>query len=864
MNKRYIVLLIAFTLSGIMAQAQIKQADKLYESYSYSAAIPYYLKVAQKPNDPDCNYAIIKLADCYRLANDQLNAKGWYAKAVKLPNSEDINWFYYGEALRCAQEYDLAREAYEKYYLLNPADSRGKEYAEFCKGIDKLNEIPVGFEVKNVTVLNSDRSDFGTAFYKDGIVFVSDRRRNFMDNKKYEWTDFNYLDLYFATPRYLNEFFQDMNEPKLFDSKFNQTYHDGPAAFARHDSLIYLTRTEKGKEKKDADKFRTNRIKIFWSKYNGSWSETKPFIYNSDDFSVGHPALSTGGDTLYFISNMPGGKGGTDLYFCLWENEKWGSPVSLGPEVNSVGDEMFPSINGNTLYFASNGFAGFGGLDLFKSTLAGGKWSKPENLGMPINSSFDDFALVIDPKSKKGFFSSNRPGGKGSDDIYACKVVTSKPLKSPCPEVLQDTMLTEITGFIKDSQTLKPLPGSKIFVLNTKTDKVEVLKADANGMFKTRIHKGIFYVAKGMENQYLSDCINFRFETGDTSHFLTTPRDLLLEHLQVNQIFPVNNMDYSIQTIYYDFNKWFIRPDAEIELDKVIRVMKENAVTVEFGSHTDSRGTKEYNVDLSQKRAESAVRYIVMHGIEQARISAKGYGESQLVNGCTDGVPCTPAEQQANRRTEIKITGFTKPETHEGYDVSKFKGDEEIPLYLFDRDFFVKCLQPDRVAKRAEIQGGTSNIAPKETPVQAIVSTPYIEEKKVEAATEVKVKEPVKKPMPAKKSGIVVTPDPAGEPEKVKEPDPTVVPVINCSGNLTYRVQIFALANEKSLIDPEFEDLLDVQMYIEDGMYKYTCGIFKTHEEAINYRSRVIQNGFDDAFVVTFCNSKRIYISPSF
>ena len=374
MNKRFLVLFIAVTLAGTVAQAQISQADKLFNSFSYSSAIPIYLKIAQKPGDPDRNYAIIKLADCYRLSNDQLNAKAWYAKAVTLPTSGNINWFYYGEALQCAQDYDLAKEAFEKYDYLAPDDPRGKAYAAFCNNIQKLTEIPVNFEIKNVASLNSDRSDFGPAFYGDGIIFVSDRRQNFMDSRKYEWTNSNYLDLYYSTPKYLDEFFQEMNEPKSFGGKFNQTYHDGPASFARHDSLLYLTRAEKGNEKKDADNFRTDRLKIFYSSFNGSWSKTEPFFLNSDTYSVGHPVLTPDGNTLYFVSDMPGGLGGTDIYSCQWNAGTWEQPVNLGENVNSFGDEMFPSVNGDHLYFASNGFAGFGGLDIFRSTLYNGKW----------------------------------------------------------------------------------------------------------------------------------------------------------------------------------------------------------------------------------------------------------------------------------------------------------------------------------------------------------------------------------------------------------------------------------------------------------------------------------------------------------
>ncbi|MFA5971237.1 MAG: OmpA family protein [Lentimicrobiaceae bacterium] len=888
MNKQFLVLLITFTFSGIVAQAQINQADKLYKNYSYSLAIPLYLKIAQKPGDPDRNYAIQKLADCYRLTNDQLDAKAWYSRAVKLPECENISWFYYGEALECAGEYDLAKDAFEKYDYLNPNDPRGKTYAKFCSEVPELIEKPANFEIKHFNSLNSEQSDFGPAFYGDGIVFVSDRLHNFIDSKKYDGTNAASLNLYFSTPKYLDEFFQDMNEPKSFSGKFNQDYPDGPAFFAHHDSLIYFTRTENGKEGKDSDNFRTVRLKIFYSNFKGSRPKTEPFFLNSDDYSVGHPVLSPEGDTIYFVADMPGGMGGTDIYSCVWKDGQWEQPVNLGASVNSFSNEMFPSINGNQLYFASNGFAGFGGLDIFRSTLINGKWSESENLGLPINSSFDDFAMVLDARGKKGFFCSNRPGGMGSDDIYACKRIDNKvktKLK-PASELLvaqtQDSSPVMVTGFVKDKQTLKPLPGTTVFLLNTQTGKAKVLKTDSNGQYKSTASKGILYVVKGMENTYLSDCMNFTFKTSDTVRAFSTPRDLLLDHLEVNKIIRVGNMDYPIETIYYDFNKWFIRPDAEKELDKLVQVMKEHPVTVEVGSHTDSQGSKAYNNDLSQKRAESAVRYILLQGIDASRITAKGYGESQLTNNCTDGVPCSASEHQANRRTEFKITGFTKSEISSEYDMSKFERNEEIPVYLLDRDFFIDCLQDRRMTKSSATTDLKKVSVPIEKKVPAEVKTTVKEAKTVTEQIQAKEPKPVnvekavktenpvikketgnvekqvKTEKPVLKEEPVVVKKPAEEAAPVKEPS-TASP-----GSVSYRVQILALSREKLLTDSEFEDMEDVQMYIQAGLYKYTTGIFKTHEEAIKYRSKMVQEGYYDAFVVTFVNGKRIYISPSF
>lgn len=873
MNKRYLVLLIAFILAGTVAQAQINQADKLFKSYSYSLAIPQYLKIAQKPGDPDRNYAIVRLADCYRLINDQLNAKAWYAKAVKLPNSESINWFYYGRALQSAQEYDKAKMAFEKYDYLNPDDSRGKSYAAFCDQVLSLEDKPANFEIKHFNSINSPQSDFGPAFFGDGIVFVSDRRQNFLESKKYEWTNSNYLDMYFATPKYLDEFFQDMNPPKPFSDKFNQTYHDGPATFARHDSLIYLTRATRGKEGKDADNYRTDRLKIFWAAYNGTWSKTEPFFMNSDDYSVGHPSLTPNGDTIYFVSDKPGGFGGTDIYSCVWENGAWSQPVNLGESVNSFGNEMFPAIIGHQLYFASDGFAGFGGLDIFRSTFSDGKWSKAENLGQPINSPFDDFAMVLDSEGKKGFFSSNRPGGLGSDDIYACKRIDTNKKKTnaadqqavaknqvPCPP--KDTLAVMISGKVKDRMTQKPLQGATVFLLNTQTGKAKVLKTDANGMFKAMGTKGILYVAKGMQNNYIADCLNFKIETTDTARTASIPRDLQIEQLELNKIISVNHLDYSIENIYYDFNKWFIRPDAARELDKLVQVMKENPVTIELGSHTDSRGSKEYNLDLSQKRAESAVRYIVLQGIDASRITAKGYGESQLVNHCSDGVACTAQEHQANRRTEFKVTGFTKTDAGSMYDMDKFKDQEEIPVYLLDQNFFIDCLQDRRIAPASQAKPEAS-AAPAENKQQPAAKSQAPAKKPVKVSkTENEQKPSAPKSQPVEQQASPRNEKPLNP--LTQKPEPAKTEVSSNPGSVQYRVQIYALNHQKSLADPEFEGLQEMQMYVEDGMYKYTTGVFNTHEEALKYRQLMVQAGFSDAFVVTFANNKRIYISPSF
>jgi len=471
---------------------------------------------------------------------------------------------------------------------------------------------------------------------------------------------------------------------------------------------------------------------------------------------------------------------------------------------------------------------------------------------------------VLDSKGKKGFFCSNRPGGLGSDDIYACKLIddksiavkTNKSIKNliPCPP--EDTLVVTISGLVKDKQSMKPLSGATIFLLNTQTGKAKVLKTDSNGRFKSTASKGILYVCKGMENTYLSDCMNFKFEITDTSHYVAIPRDIILDRLEVSKIINVGSMDYSVENIYFDFNKWIIRPEAAKELDKLVQMMKEHPVTVEIGSYTDSRGSNEFNIYLSQKRAESAMSYMITHGIDASRITAKGYGESKLVNHCMDGIPCSPREHQANRRTEFKVTGFTKAELESEYDMSKFKSDEEIPEYLLDHDFFIDCLKDRRLAKSTTDMSNAPTM--NEYNVQSVSKAPAKELKPVNEAKPANTEKQVAAEKQVKKE------EPVLAKKNEKEPAPAKETVSKTPGDVTYRVQIFALTREKSLLDPEFDELQDLQMYIEGGIYKYTTGIFTTHAEAVRYRNVMVRAGFDDAFVVTFANGKRIYISPAY
>ena len=671
--KNIILIIATILLLPVLLNAQsLNTAQKLMNKFDYSGAIVILNKAV---SDPKMNAsAILMLAECYRLQHDIENTKTYYNKAVEFPDAKPESFFYYAQALQSTGDYSKAREMFLKYAEMNPSDLRGRLYIADCDSVlGPWKGITSDFEVKPANNINTTQSDFGPVFNNGELVFASDFSSSPAEGKQYGWTGRGYLNLMKAQPISPGDFWGSLGTSSEFEKKFNQQYHDGPATFSADGSLIYFTRSEYGKAKREGI-FKTNLLKIYFAeKKNGVWGEVKPFFLNSTEFSVGHPALSSDGKTLYFVSDMPGGQGGTDIWMCKFENNRWGAAINLGPAVNTKENEMFPSLDEDgVLYFASEGHPGYGALDMFKTSNINGNWLNPVNLHPPINSSYDDFAIALVSGSKAGFFSSNRPGGAGNDDIYAFRV-KEEPIKP-----------TYISGLVQDKITLKPIAGATVFLSNGNTGKVKILKTGTDGMFKCIIETPALYTVKAMMVNYIADCSPIPINSMKPGTTIETPRVLLLDKLVINKAFRVEN-------IYYDFDKSNIREDAKPELDKLVRIMKENMINVELGSHTDCRGSFEYNDKLSQSRAESAVNYIISTGIDKARIAAKGYGERQLTNTCADGVKCTPEEHQANRRTEFKVTGFNPVANTEQFDYSKFTEGQEIEFSSLPAGFLSQC-----------------------------------------------------------------------------------------------------------------------------------------------------------------------------
>ena len=679
----FIIILVGMTF---MAMGQIKEAKKEMSLFNYSKAIVTLRKAVNSKNPDIMREASFLMAECYRRQNDPGNAGIWYKKSLEISNPEPITMYNYAQALRSSGDYKEAKTMFLLYDSAVPTDQRGKIYASYCdSAFIWTGRIP-RFEVQNISTVNTPESEFGAVFYHNGILFASDRVLKRQEEKTYGWTGNNYLRLFLAEPVSQGDPDGNFLPSEPFPRLDGQSWHNGPASFNKDNTEMFINRTllDRDKGKKDSDLIRTHLLKIFTASFvDGKWLKPEPFFLNNNEYSVGHPALSPDGGTLFFVSDMAGGSGGTDIYFSIREAGKWSDPVNLGESVNTFGNEMFPYLAGNgDLYFASDGLPGFGGLDLFVTRKTDGKWINPENLGYPLNSSYDDFSLATADSCKTGFFSSNRPGGIGSDDIYF--FTPSPPPSPPSPPPLPTPSF--ISGCVKDKTTMEPILSGTVFLLDIERGHVLILKTNEKGCFKAPIDKGKSYKVKATQTSYLPDCLSFNIDNLSKQNDLTIPRDLLLDKLEMNKRFTLEN-------IFYDFDKWNIRPDAELSLNNLVRIMKENYVTIELGSHTDCRGSEEYNRILSQKRAESAVRYIVHQGIDPVRITAKGYGKSQLINrcNCTAGVECTETEHQANRRTEFRITGWSDQKINPPAKADSFNEGDIINVREFPDGFFGDC-----------------------------------------------------------------------------------------------------------------------------------------------------------------------------
>lgn len=492
--------------------------------------------------------------------------------------------------------------------------------------------------IKNIEA-NSALSNFGAAFYgEDKLVFASPAKRNYIISNVWKGNDQPYLDLYVGTVTEEG----GLKDVQKFSDVVNTKFHEADVAFSKDLKTVYFTRSNYFEGRYGKDSLGINRLKMFKAVQDtsGNWSTILNMPFNNDNYSVGHPTLSEDQKTLYFISDMPGTLGKTDIFkVAVNDDGSYGTPINLGKEINTPEKEMFPFIAGNDeLYFSSEGRGGLGMLDVFMGKLNADGVAYTIHLEEPINSDRDDLGFIINKKTGEGYFTSNRSGGNGDDDIYYFKEII-------CNQ--------SVIGTVKDKETGLLLPETVVTVLknNIKIDSLTVTVGE-NARFEFPLDCESSYKIIGNKQNYLQGSVNLiTNDDNEKVHQVTL-------FLEPDDEFFVDGdrVLLKLNTIYFDFDKSDIRPDAEIELKKAIKIMKKYPnIIVEFGAHCDSRGPDAYNDKLSERRANSTVDYMTSRGVSPERLTGKGYGERMLVNNCTNGVKCTEEEHQLNRRTEFVI-----------------------------------------------------------------------------------------------------------------------------------------------------------------------------------------------------------------
>jgi outer membrane protein OmpA-like peptidoglycan-associated protein len=613
----------------------------------------------------------------------------------------------------------------------------------------------------NEKSVNSPSLEYSPTFYQNGIVFISTDAKSgnkVFDERQGKKTS----SIQIARRGPLGV----LTEPEIFAPELTTSLNDGPVAFDRGNETIYFSTNHQKKGKKIKAKDGYVKQKIQFSKIvNDKWQAAEDLPFNNVEYSICHPTVSVDGTVLYFASNKPDGFGGMDIYSCRKVGEVWGEVVNLGATINSDKDEIFPFIHPDgTLYFASNSARSIGGLDIFSSKMVAGKYSTPENIGKPFNSEDDDFGFILDLERKNGYFTSNRKGGKGEDDIYSFS--STEKIGAEVNKNIERTIsiytTNKINGNNVEGTAIKVMPLSEYEIGDLVTDndgniirlmttdstniltsigenKAQMLSTNFDGKAETKLKNGDYLVNfskkgyqtkqtilnvnserdefmvllenleaesvpiagtlknnrgvpianatitlnddaggepqvfktdnKGNYKYYVKPNTNYTISATKDNHLAASSRfnsgtlkdgateiPVNLDMPEITTPLPTGKI-FQLNNVYYNYNDATLRPDAKQDLDPLVSLLKTYPeVEIELSSHTDSRGAGDFNQTLSQRRAESVVKYLTDKGISASRLKAKGYGESKLRNNCADGVTCTENEHQMNRRTEVKVT----------------------------------------------------------------------------------------------------------------------------------------------------------------------------------------------------------------
>ena len=642
-NLLYFAISFFLVLQGFAQEKKVAKADKQYDSYAYVDAIAIYERVAEKGYKNE--KMLQKLGNAYYFKAELPKAVKWYDQLFALNPEQEPEYYYrYSQSLKSVGNYEKADKVLEKFSVKSNADKRSKLYQDQKNYLEVIKENSGRYEIADAGI-NSKYSDYGSALLDSKLVFASARDTIGVSKNIFKWTNESFTNLYWVEIKSGAV----LGKPERFAKNINSKFHESTPVFTRDGKTMYFTRNNylDGKRGRDADKITLLKVYKATQK-DGKWGNIIELPFNSNEFSIAHPMLSLDEKTLYFASNMPGTIGQSDIFkVSIKDDGSYGTPENLGPSINTEGRETFPFISAdNELYFASDGHPGLGGLDVFIAKIKeNGNFYMIQNIGEPINSRQDDFGYLIDIKNSTGFFTSNREGGKGYDDIYSFKELR----KLRCEQILE--------GIITDQKTGQPIAGAKVSLLGGDFTPLKETVSDEKGFYSFgEVLCGESYYVRASKEDYLT--VEGKIWIDKTSGKTVYP--LALEK-KLKEITLGTDLakEFDVPMIYFDLDKSFIRKDAEVELAKILVIMQQYPrMKVDVRSHTDSRQTAKYNQKLSNARAASTVKWLIKNGIAAERLTGKGYGESQLVNQCSDDVKCTEAEHQINRRSEFIVVSM--------------------------------------------------------------------------------------------------------------------------------------------------------------------------------------------------------------
>lgn len=694
--KKLFVIIFVFSIQFINAQNQdLVRAKRFFDRTYYAEAIILYEKLAEEKPSQE---VIKNLADSYYYTNDLIKAQRYYRLLIKNYNKDlDRNYYYrYAQTLKASNSYDDANTVLKEYYTKSANAEDAINYEKELKELENVSAIGNRFEIKNLAI-NTPNSEFGAVKHNDSLVFAGVKLKPGLFDKKYKWDNEAYLNLVAIPLKNINS---ADSVTHYFSKELKTEMHESNAVFTKDGKTIYFTRnnSKNGNKRKNEEKI--SNLQIFKAELvSGKWTNIISLPFNSDDYSVEHPALSPDEKILYFASDMPGTLGSFDVFSVNINLGAFDTPKNLGPLINTDKREQFPFVSkDNKLYFSSDGHLGYGSLDVFVSEINGKEYKKPVNIGLPLNSNSDDFSFAIDSDTKEGYFASNRAGGKGSDDIYQFKEI-KQLIVEDCKQL--------ISGIITDADTKSALENATVILQDSDKKTINTVTTTADGKFSFTVFCETSYIVLAAKEKYTDNSKPLisgkeRNVSNDASMILKSLEIIRQEEKKieeqkkekealalialdeenkkakadkiaaeeakkkekVNQILSrekdvIKDKDRLIiktDPIYFDYNLWYIRKESKVVLGRVITLMKKYPeMVIEIGSHTDCRGNAKFNEDLSQKRANSTREFIIESGINAERVMAKGYGESVPIIKCKTDDSCSEEEHELNRRSEFVI-----------------------------------------------------------------------------------------------------------------------------------------------------------------------------------------------------------------